>query len=219
MNPWKTEKTEAKQNDQKTKNRTTKYICHWKTIKSHGRQWVKQQRRRRLRKLHLKSEVALIKIYRAFSISFNPSNVGYFFWSEILKDCIKVQEKKKALSCVHVLHKTRPHESLSAGTAYLIFASTRIRCDVSGSDSTIHTDTLLRFTFANYWPVQLPVSMLKWNPRLLFRGICKCFCGYIEHTRAQFAGLPIRCLYYAPVRALDEPKVVFELEDPEEESF
>ena len=25
--------------------------------------------------------------------------------------------------------------------------------------------TLLRFTFANYWPVQLPVSMLKWNPR------------------------------------------------------
>ena len=70
------------------------------------------------------------------------------------------------MSCVHVLHKTRPqNESLSAGAAYLIFASTRIRCDVSGSDSTIHTDTLLRFTFANYWPVQLPVSMLKWNPR------------------------------------------------------
>ena len=77
--------------------------------------------------------------------------------------------------------------------------------------------TLLRFTFANYWPVQLPVSMLKWNPPLLFRGICKCCCGYIEHTWAQWAGLPISCLYHAPLRALDEPKVV--LEDPEEESF
>ena len=106
------------------------------------------------------------KIYRAFSISFNPLNVGNFF--KILKDCTKVQEKK-ALSCVHFPHKTRPHESRSSGTAYLIFASTRIRCDVSGSDSTIHTDTLLRFTFAIYWPVQLSGSMLKWNPRLWFR--------------------------------------------------
>ena len=36
------------------------FLCvesHWKTIKSHGRQWVKQQRRQRLRKRHLKSEV------------------------------------------------------------------------------------------------------------------------------------------------------------------
>ena len=111
----------------------------------------------------------------------------------------------------------RPHESRSAGIAYLIFASTRIRCDAAGSDSTIHTNTLLRFTFANYWPVQLPVSMLKRNLRLWFRGICKCCCGYIEHTWAQWAGLPICCLYHAPVRALDEPKAIFE--DPEEESF
>ena len=155
------------------------------------------------------------KIYRAFSISFNPSHVGNFFWSEILKDFIKVQEKKR-LSLVFLSSTKRPHESRSAGTPYLIFASTRIRCDASGSDSTIHTDTLLRFTFANYWPVQLSVSMLKWNPRLWFRGICKCCCGYIEHTWAQWAGLPI-CLYHAPVRALDETKVVFE--DPEEESF
>ena len=33
------------------------FESHWKTIKSHGRRWVKQQRRRRLRKRHLKSEV------------------------------------------------------------------------------------------------------------------------------------------------------------------
>ena len=35
------------------------------------------------------------KFYRAYSISFNSSIVGNFFWSWILKDCIKVQEKKK----------------------------------------------------------------------------------------------------------------------------
>ena len=55
-----------------------------------------QQRRRWLRKRHLKSYVTLLKIYRDYSISFNSSNVGNFcFWSWIVKDCIEVQEKKK----------------------------------------------------------------------------------------------------------------------------
>ena len=41
------------------------------------------------------------KLYRAYSISFTSSNVGKCFWSWILKDCTKVQEKKrKLLSCV-----------------------------------------------------------------------------------------------------------------------
>ena len=35
------------------------------------------------------------KLYRAYSISFSSSNVGNFFWSWILKDCIKVRKKKK----------------------------------------------------------------------------------------------------------------------------
>ena len=78
------------------------------------------------------------------------------------------------------------------------------------------------------------------EPATVISRICKCCCGYIEHTWAQWApvtcfglasailchakneapeeeagaGLPIRCLYHEPVRALDEPKVVFE--DPEE---
>ena len=34
-------------------------------------------------------------LYDAYSILFNSSNVGNFFWSWILKDFIKVQEKKK----------------------------------------------------------------------------------------------------------------------------
>ena len=35
-----------------------------------------------------------VKLFRAYSISFNSSNVGKFFWSWILEDGIKVQEKK-----------------------------------------------------------------------------------------------------------------------------
>ena len=47
------------------------------------------------------------KLYRAFSISCTSSSVGKCFWNWILKDCIKVQEKKrKLLSCVPVLDKT-----------------------------------------------------------------------------------------------------------------
>ena len=36
-----------------------------------------------------------LKLYRAYSNSFNSSNLGKSFWSWIQKDCIKVQEKKK----------------------------------------------------------------------------------------------------------------------------
>ena len=39
------------------------------------------------------------KLYRAYSISFNSSNVAKFLWSRILKDCIKVQENKKENDC------------------------------------------------------------------------------------------------------------------------
>ena len=39
------------------------------------------------------------KLYRAYYISFDLSNVGKFLWSRILKDCIKVQEKKKENGC------------------------------------------------------------------------------------------------------------------------
>ena len=36
-----------------------------------------------------------LKLYRAYSISFNSSNVGKLFWRWILKGCTRVQEKKK----------------------------------------------------------------------------------------------------------------------------
>ena len=47
------------------------------------------------------------KLYHAYSISFTSSNVGKCFWSWILRDSIKLKEKKrKLLSCVPVLDKT-----------------------------------------------------------------------------------------------------------------
>ena len=49
-----------------------------------------------------------LKVNRAYSISFDSSKVGKFFWSLILKDCIKEPEKKKGnlFSCVPVLDKS-----------------------------------------------------------------------------------------------------------------
>ena len=42
-----------------------------------------------------KTKSRCFKLYRAYSISFNSSNLGNFIWSWILKDCIAVQKKKK----------------------------------------------------------------------------------------------------------------------------
>ena len=48
-----------------------------------------------------------LKVNRAYSISFDSSIVGKFFWRLILKDCIKEPEKKgKLFSCVPVLDKS-----------------------------------------------------------------------------------------------------------------
>ena len=68
---------------------------------------LKQQRRPRLQKCTYKVNSHYLELYHAYSISFTSSKVGKCFWSWILKDCIKVQEKKrKLLSCVPVLDKT-----------------------------------------------------------------------------------------------------------------
>ena len=81
----------------------------WKDAESifqrgfHGRRRcriVRQRGRRRLRKRHLKSESRYLKLYCAYSISFNSWNGGKFLWSWILKDCIKVQEKKKKIAVI-----------------------------------------------------------------------------------------------------------------------
>ena len=50
--------------------------------------------------------------YRTYFITFNLSNVGKIFWSLILKDCIKVQEKKKKV----VFLCSRPQQNAKLGT-------------------------------------------------------------------------------------------------------
>ena len=57
---------------------------------------------RRHRKRHLKSEFA----FSNFIANIPSRSIRQFFWSWILKDCMKVQRKRKSLSCVHLLHKT-----------------------------------------------------------------------------------------------------------------
>ena len=47
-----------------------------------------------------------LKVNRAYSISFNSSNVGKFFWTWILWDSIELQEKKKNCCRVFVFPKT-----------------------------------------------------------------------------------------------------------------
>ena len=53
-----------------------------------------------------KVNLRCLKLYRAYSIAFNSSNVGKFFRSWILKDCIQFQEiSRKLSSFVPVLDK------------------------------------------------------------------------------------------------------------------
>ena len=59
---------------------------------------LKQQRRQRLRKRHLKIEVVLLTNFIAYFISFNSSNVCNFFWSsgkEKESRCLESMSSKK----------------------------------------------------------------------------------------------------------------------------
>ena len=54
-----------------------------------------------------------LKLYRAFALSFNSSNVAFFFCSWILKDCIKVQEKKSKVVVLSLC--SRPPQNVKFG--------------------------------------------------------------------------------------------------------
>ena len=70
----------------------------------------KQQRRRQVRKRHLKSEFALPQTLSRLIhlIWFNSSNVGKLLWSWILKDCFKVREKEEKT----VVFCSRPRQNV-----------------------------------------------------------------------------------------------------------
>ena len=63
-----------------------------------------------------------LKINRAYSISFDSSMVGKFFWSLILKDCIKGPEKKRKL----VLLCSRPRQIVKLGTYMFVVVQRRL---------------------------------------------------------------------------------------------
>ena len=75
--------------------------------RSNSREFT-QRRWQRLRKRQLRC----LKLNRAYSNSFNSLNVSKCFWSWILKDRIKVQEKKKK---VFVLC-SRPRQNVKLGS-------------------------------------------------------------------------------------------------------
>ena len=77
----------------------------WKVLDSFIHE-LKQRRWRRLRKRHLKSEFGLPHF-----ILIKSSN-GKFLWSWILKDCIKVQEKKSQI----VILCSSPRQNVKLGT-------------------------------------------------------------------------------------------------------
>ena len=54
-----------------------------------------------------KVNLCCFKLYRFYSILFNPPKVGKFFWSWILKDCIEVEEMKRKSSIVSTSYSKR----------------------------------------------------------------------------------------------------------------
>ena len=59
-----------------------------------------------------KVNLRCFKLYRAYSIWFHSSNVGKFYYSWIVKDCIKVQEEKKKI----VFFCSRPRQNVKLGS-------------------------------------------------------------------------------------------------------
>ena len=84
------------------------HVLHKTSVRKH-----KQQRRRRLRKRHLKSEVTLLQtLSLLFHLVCFVKCWPKCSWSWILKDCIKVQEKKKKV----VALCSRPRQNVNLST-------------------------------------------------------------------------------------------------------
>ena len=64
-----------------------------------------------------------LKLYRAYSISFNSSNVGNFFCSWILKNCIKSSGKEKDSCCLMFL----PAIKRQIGYSHVVVVRRRLR--------------------------------------------------------------------------------------------
>ena len=106
-----------------------------------------------------------LKLYRAFALSFNSSNVAFFFCSWILKDCIKVQEKKsKVVLC------SRPPQNVKFG----IF--TTYSRAVTAKKRKKERDVRANFFFAN-------LNLLLFS-RSRWRRCCRCLSSLLSFPDA-----------------------------------
>ena len=71
-----------------------------------------------------------LQLYRAYSISFNSSNVGQFLWSWTLKDCIKVKGKKEK---VVVLCSRPPATKREISPFHVVVVQLRLELNVQKS--------------------------------------------------------------------------------------
>ena len=125
-----------------------------------------QQRQRR----HSKS-IRCFKLYHAYSISFNSTNVGNFFWSWILKDCIELDEKKKNV----VVLCSRPPRNVKMGifTSYSKWRQRNVQKSVMHVQSCCFANlNQLRFC-SSLW--RCPSSLLKGEHSVAMLGQC---CNY-----------------------------------------
>ena len=84
-----------------------------------------------------------VKLYRACSISFYSSNVGKFPWSWILKDSIKIQEKKNKVVVLY----SRPRKNVK------LFALSRRSRATTAKKCTKKRDTRAKLLFRQSKPV------------------------------------------------------------------
>ena len=91
-----------------------------------------------------KVNLRCLKLNRAYSISFISSNVGKFFWNWILKDCIKVQEKKKKV----VVLCSRPRRNMK-----LLRAASRCSRATTAEKCTKKRDARAKLLFCLSKPI------------------------------------------------------------------
>ena len=123
----------------------------------------------------LKVKSRCFKLYHAYSISFNSTNVGNFFWSWILKDCIELEEKKKKV----VVLRSRPPQNVKLGifTSYSKWRQKNVQKSVMHVQSCCFANlNQLRFC-SSLW--RCPSSLLKGEHSVAMLGqCCNCLSRY-----------------------------------------
>ena len=123
----------------------------------------KKQRRRGLRKRHLKRETHCFKLYRAYSVSFNKlilSNVGNFFWSWLSsKGLHRISGKEKKV----VVLFSRPPQNMNLGS-FTSYSSSHWK-EINVPKSVLHVQSccLANPNLLPFLPLSLPSpsSLLK----------------------------------------------------------